>query len=52
MAIGDSLMAGLNSRIPHLAPVNGIISNKNPEARGGSLVTGGDPDATSVGKLI
>jgi hypothetical protein len=52
MALGDSLMTGLNSRVPHKMPYNGIIEGKSPEFRGGSFVMGGDPDSTSVGKML
>lgn len=53
MGIGDSLMSGLNSRIPHLSPVAGLPSEvKKPEFRGGAFISGADDDATSVGSIM
>ena len=50
MGIGDSLMSGLNSRIPHLSQVAGEV--KKPEFRGGAFISGADDDATSVGSIM
>jgi hypothetical protein len=52
MGIGDSLMTGLNSRIPHSLTAKDISSVNHPEFRGGNFITGGDSDATSVGNLL
>ena len=53
MAMGDSLTSGLNSRIPHSKFDQMLPRSKaSNEFRGGSLITGGDPDSTSVGKIL
>jgi hypothetical protein len=55
MAMGDSLTAGLNSRVTLPPPVaNKLIpsSQSSTEFRGASWISGGDPDSTSVGKIL
>ena len=52
IGIGDSLMTGLNSRIPHTLPAGNIPTHKGPEFRGGNFITGADADATSVGQIL
>jgi phospholipase B1 len=53
MAMGDSLTAGLNSRVVNRQNL-GLIpsSNSSTEFRGGSWLMGGDPDSTSVGNIL
>lgn len=53
MAMGDSLTAGLNSRVPHAQVQKWLpSSNSSREFRGGSWITGADPDSSSVGRIL
>lgn len=53
MAMGDSLTAGLNSRVPH-AQIAKLIpsSHSSTEFRGASWLMGADDDSTSVGSIL